>query len=163
MEINNIITTINESLKGKVVEVINPADRRIFVKVEKSNLLEVIKFLRDTFGFTHLSTITGLDIGTSFELLYHFSGPGAVLTVRALTDKDNPVLPSICSVIPGAILYEREIQDMFGIKIDNIPDSRPLVLPDDWEPGNYPLRKDWKFERKPEVIPSKKRVDGLKG
>ncbi|HOJ26461.1 MAG TPA: NADH-quinone oxidoreductase subunit C, partial [Candidatus Saccharicenans sp.] len=68
----------------------------------------------------------------------------------------QPVLPSICEIIPGAILYERELQDMFGITVQNIPDGRPLLLPDDWPAGNYPLRKDWQYERPPEVIPGGK-------
>jgi NADH:ubiquinone oxidoreductase subunit C len=46
--------------------------------------------------------------------------------------------------------------DMFGMTVDHIPDPRPLVLPDDWPAGNYPLRKDWKFERPEEVIPGGK-------
>ena len=41
-------------------------------------------------------------------------------------------------MIPGAILYEREIQDMFGIVVEDIPDPRRLLLPDDWPEGQYP-------------------------
>ncbi|MBM3296072.1 MAG: NADH-quinone oxidoreductase subunit C, partial [Candidatus Aminicenantes bacterium] len=59
-------------------------------------------------------------------------------------------------VIPGALFYERELQDMFGLVIDNIPDARPLILPDDWPEGQYPLRKDWKHERPEEKIPGGK-------
>jgi Ni,Fe-hydrogenase III component G len=42
---------------------------------------------------------------------------------------------------------------MFGITVENIPDPRRLVLPDDWPDGQYPLRKDWSFERPEEIIP----------
>jgi Ni,Fe-hydrogenase III component G len=56
-------------------------------------------------------------------------------------------------VIPGAILYERELQDMFGIVVEGLPDPRPLLLCDDWPAGEHPLRKDWKFERPEEKIP----------
>jgi Ni,Fe-hydrogenase III component G len=45
---------------------------------------------------------------------------------------------------------------MFGIIVENIPDPRPLVLPDDWPAENFPLRKDWKFERPEEKIPGGK-------
>jgi Ni,Fe-hydrogenase III component G len=45
---------------------------------------------------------------------------------------------------------------MFGLTVDGIPDSRPLVLPDDWPAGNFPLRKDWKHVRPQEVIPGGK-------
>jgi Ni,Fe-hydrogenase III component G len=151
-----LIAKINEGLKDKVVAITSPAPRRIFFKVTTDNLLTAVSWLRQELGITHLSTISGVDLGQSFELLYHFANNYCAITLRAEIPRDQPVLPSICEVIPGAILYERELQDMFGIVVQNIPDGRPLVLPDDWPAGNYPLRKDWKYERPPEVIPGGK-------
>ena len=48
---------------------------------------------------------------------------------------------SLTSVIPAAVWYEREIQDMFGLVPQNHPDPRPLVLHDTFPEGFYPLRK----------------------
>jgi Ni,Fe-hydrogenase III component G len=149
----NIINKIKDTLQTKVIEITNPAARRIFVKVNRENLLETTRFLKEQLGFTHLSTITGVDKGENFEVLYHFANEFSVVTVRILTPRAEPKIPSICEVIPGAILYERELPDMFGIIVENIPDSRSLLLPDDWHHGEYPLRKDWKYERPPEIIP----------
>ncbi|MDD8020266.1 MAG: NADH-quinone oxidoreductase subunit C [Acidobacteriota bacterium] len=151
-----LINKINEGLKDKVVAVTNPAPRRIFFKVNADNLLSAVNWLKDELGITHLSTISGVDLGQSFELLYHFANNYCALTLQTEIPHEHPVLPSICELIPGAILYERELQDMFGIVVNNIPDSRPLILPDDWPAGNYPLRKDWKYERPTEVIPGGK-------
>jgi Ni,Fe-hydrogenase III component G len=86
-------------------------------------------------------------------MLYHLADANAALTVRTSVPRTEPDVPSICEVIPGAVLYEREIQDMFGVTVTNIPDPRPLLLPDGWPAGQHPLRKDWIFERPPEVIP----------
>ena len=146
------INKIKEYLKDRALEITNPAPRRIFLKVDKENLLSVIQFLKEI-GYTHLSTISGVDKGEVFEVLYHFANEYSSLTVRTQTPRVEPKVPSISEVIPGAILYERELQDMFGIVVENIPDPRPLVLPDDWEQGVYPLRKDWTFERPEEIIP----------
>jgi len=148
-----IINKIKDTLQSKVVEITNPASRRIYVKVNRENLLETVRFLKEQLGFTHLSTITGVDKGENFEILYHFANEFSVITVRILTPRTDPKIPSICEVIPGAILYERELPDMFGIIVENIPDLRSLLLPDDWPQGVYPLRKDWKYERPPEIIP----------
>jgi len=153
MSDEKIVGIINENIKSKVVEITNPASRRIYVKVNRENLLETVRFLKEQLGFTHLSTITGVDKGENFEILYHFANEFSVVTVRILTPRTDPKIPSICEVIPGAILYERELPDMFGIIVENIPDSRSLLLPDDWPQGVYPLRKDWKYERPPEIIP----------
>ncbi|MCM8764106.1 MAG: NADH-quinone oxidoreductase subunit C, partial [Candidatus Omnitrophica bacterium] len=139
------------------IELSSPSERRIFVSVRPENLIKAIRILKNDFGFYHVSTISGVDKIACFEVLYHLASSWASLTVRTQIDRNNPEIQSICGVIPGAILYEREIQDMFGIKIINIPDPRPLVLPDDWPANNYPLRKDWSFQAPEEKIPGEEK------
>jgi NADH:ubiquinone oxidoreductase subunit C len=141
---------------GDRIEIAHPAPRRLFIKVFPQNLVAVTTRLRDAFGVVFLSTISGVDLGATFEIVYHFSTPEADFNLRTEVPKDHPHVSSITPVIPGAILYERELQDMYGLVIDGIPDTRPLVLPDDWPAGAYPLRKDWKHERPQEVIPGGK-------
>ena len=149
----DVVNTITEFLKEKAAEIANPAPRRIFVKIERDHLLDGVRFLKDRLGFTHLSTITGTDKGEFFEILYHLANEVLSLTVRTPVPRPEPEVPSICGVIPGAILYEREVQEMFGVAVKNIPDPRRLLLSDDWPDDQYPLRKDFKYERPPEVIP----------
>ena len=148
-----------EKLKAELgdrVEIANPARRRLYLKIAPENLVAVVTRLRDAFGVVFLSTISGVDLGATFEIIYHFSTPEADFNVRTEIPRDRPHVDSITPVIPGAILYERELQDMLGMTVDHIPDPRPLVLPDDWPAGNFPLRKDWKHERPEEVIPGGK-------
>lgn len=57
---------------------------------------------------------------------------------------DTPKLDSISSEIPSAALYEREIQDMYGIRFVDIPDSRELVHHGNFPLEVYPLRKAFK-------------------
>ncbi len=148
---------INEVLMGMVIEIKVPAERRIFLTVSADNLLDVIRKLRDDFGFYHLSTISGVDTVKNFEILYHFANSQCCITVRVVIHRENPEIISICELIPGAILYEREIQDLLGITVKNIPDPRPLLLPDDWPAGNCPLRKDWSYQAPEEKIPGEKK------
>lgn len=150
------IERIKAALGERAGEVANPAPRRIFVTVAPADLVPAVLRLRTELGFWYLATISGVDAGDAFEFLYHFGYEGGNLNVRTRVPKGDPRIPSICSVIPGAILYERELQEMFGVVVDAIPDGRPLVLPDDWPAGNYPLRKDWKHVRTPEKIPGGK-------
>jgi len=141
---------------GDRVEIANPARRRLFLKVAPRDLVSVTTRLRDAYGVVFLSTISGVDGGAVFEIVYHFSTPEHDFNLRTEIPKDDPRIASITPVIPGAILYEREIQDMFGIVVDGIPDGRRLVLPDDWPEGQFPLRKDWTFVRPEEIIPGGK-------
>jgi Ni,Fe-hydrogenase III component G len=151
-----IVESLKRDLGGKALEIANPDRRRIFLKVAPADLVAAVTLLRDRYGAAHLSTISGVDLGESFELLYHFASTAAVLTVRTEIPKSAPCVASICPVIPGAVLYEREVQEMFGIVVDGIPDGRRLNLPDDWPDGQYPLRKDWKHVRPEEIIPGGK-------
>ena len=153
MDAEMLIGRLKEKLAAGIIDVENPSAGRVFVRIKPENLLDAVRTLREDFGFTYLATITGLDRGDSFELLYHFADACLCLTVRFSIPRDAARIPTITGIIPGAVLYERELQDVFGIQVENIPDNRSLLLPDDWPPGNYPLRKDWTYEAPPEKIP----------
>ena len=117
-------------------------DRRIYITVQRNDLMKTINILSSELNIQHLSTITARDTGQELEILYHFFLNGVVITVRTSCPKNDPTIDSIVSVFPGAVLYERELNDILGIVPKGHPDLRRLVLPDDWV-GGYPLRKDW--------------------
>jgi Ni,Fe-hydrogenase III component G len=151
-----IVESLKRDLGAKALELTNPDRRRIFLKVEAQELVPAVTLLKDKYDCAYLATITGVDKGETFELLYHFASPVASISVRVEIPRAEPRIASICAVIPGAIFYEREIQEMFGVTVEGIPDTRRLNLPDDWPDGQYPLRKDWKHVRPVEVIPGGK-------
>jgi NADH-quinone oxidoreductase subunit C/D len=114
--------------------------------VDSGVLADVVKTLRDEEHFDYLSSVTGVDYlpDGQFEAVYHLfrtaGGPGEVLKSRV--PRDNPVLPSLTSIYPGAEFQEREIWDLFGIRFDGHPDLRRILL---WEGfAGHPLRKDWR-------------------
>ena len=137
-------TKLTERFGDKVtVTIVRP--RRIFVAVARDNIKPVLQWLKDELGYYHISTVTGLDSGENFEVLYHVTAGDVEITVRSTVPKSDPHVPTVTGILPGAILYERELQDMFGLVIDDIPDPRRYVLPEDWPEGVYPLRKDYKY------------------
>ena len=118
-------------------------DRRIFISVPKDDLLKTINILSSELNVQHLSTITARDTGSEIEILYHFLLNGVVITVRTTCSRDDPTVNTIVNIFPGAVLYERELNDILGVVPKGHPYLKRLVLPDDWV-GGYPLRKDWK-------------------
>jgi membrane-bound hydrogenase subunit beta len=132
---------ILQVLRGLPVQV--KRDRRIFISVPKTDLIKTINILSNELNVQHLSTITARDTGSELEILYHFLLKGVVITVRTACSRDDPTVDTIVDIFPGAVLYERELNDILGIVPKGHPDLRRLVLPDDWV-GGYPLRKDWK-------------------
>ncbi len=144
--------TNDELLQTKVKErfgdrlsVTVPHPNRAWITVSVEELPTLAKWLKDELGYYHCSTITGLDSGEMFEALYHVTAGGGELTLRVAVPRTNPHLPTLTAIWPGAILYERELQDMFGFVIDGHPDPRRYVLPEDWPDEVYPLRKDYVY------------------
>ena len=91
------------------------------------------------FDFYHLSTITGQDTGSEIELLYHFWHSFG-FTLRVVLSYDILQVDSLTNLIPGAVFYEREIAEMFGVSFVGLEEDGPFILPDDWE-GPPPMRK----------------------
>ncbi|MBE2221385.1 MAG: NADH-quinone oxidoreductase subunit C [Anaerolineae bacterium] len=115
------------------------------VNVSAEELLTVIQTLLDN-DWGYLATITGVDLGVEageIEVLYHFCHGTAVVTLSVKVPRENPVVPSICGIIPSASFYERELLEMFGVTITNTPNTDHLFLPDNWPDNTYPLRKDF--------------------
>ena len=129
-------------LLRNLLEIKKPLSRRMVIKINKTDFTRIIKELINSYGFKHLSTITAIDMGSKIELIYHLIYNRTILSLKINVYKKNPVLSSIVNLIPGAILYEREIHDLFGITFKGNPDMSPLLLSDDWPNNIYPLRKD---------------------
>lgn len=119
-------------------------DRRYWLEVDKDVLPATVKALYDRFDITHLATIVGEDLRDCFLVNYILAGP-VVITVGVKVDRENPEVPSLASTVAGALVYEREIHDLFGIVPVGHPDLTRQALPEDWPAGVFPLRKDVKM------------------
>jgi Ni,Fe-hydrogenase III component G len=137
---------VREEFKEKILEVKIPRERRMFISIPLDQVKGLINYLKEKFGMTHITTITAIDVGEDIEVIYHFFSKGVELSLKTSAPKTNPVIDTITPIIPGAILYEREIQDLLGLKVKDHPDPRRLILPEDWPEGVYPLRKDYKVK-----------------
>ncbi len=83
--------------------------------------------------------------------------PGTQLNLATQVPKANPPhrlhLPRSSRARSSTSASSRTCS---GSIVDGIPDPRPLVLPDDWPAGNYPLCKAWKLVRPEEDHPRRK-------
>ena len=139
-----VLSRLAEQFPGLDAEKAKVTPCRIFVDIPDGIFMDVLRFAVGELGFSHLCTITGLDTGTDFEFLYHIANTGGVLlNLKCKASKENPVIPSVLPVYPGATFYERELEGLLGIKVSGLPEGRQYPLPDNWPQGQYPLRKDW--------------------
>jgi len=144
---SEISDKLKNYLKDNVVEIKNPRERRIFLRVKREAFRETLEYLVNELGFKHLSTITGVDLGTEIELLYHVVlNDAVVLTVGFSVPKEKSTTRTITDLVPSAVLYEREVHELLGVDFEGHPNLIPLVLPEGWPKDVYPLRKERQFE-----------------
>jgi membrane-bound hydrogenase subunit beta len=144
---SEIVNELQTFLGKNVIELKNPRARRVYARVEKDFCRDTLTHLIKDMNITHLSTITGTDLGQEIELLYHFASKGSIIvTIGIKIPKDNLTVRTITDLVPGAVLYEREIHEVLGVNFEGHPNLLPLILPEGWPQGVYPLRKDQKFE-----------------
>ncbi|HAF94682.1 MAG: hypothetical protein A2021_01240 [Elusimicrobia bacterium GWF2_52_66] len=117
--------------------------RRVWLEAAPEKLVEILKFMKAA-GYNHISTITGFDEGENLGAFYHATDNHIMATIKVKTPLSSPKLPTITGIFPGAISYERELEDLFGIKIEGLAPGRRYPLSDDFPKDQYPLRKSWK-------------------
>ncbi len=127
-------------------------ERSIVLSVQTAALLKAVEWMKQEWGLYHLSTITGMDLQGKIAVIYHFEAREVTVSLRVEVPTTKAEVDSITSLIPGAVLYEREVHDLLGVVFAGHPNLKRLVLPEDFPKGVYPLRKDWQSPRldKPE-------------
>ncbi|HTY63442.1 MAG TPA: NADH-quinone oxidoreductase subunit C [Acidobacteriota bacterium] len=119
---------------------------RFWVVLTPDQLVPAVATLRDKLSIIQLAVIVGEDARDVFLANYVFTGE-RVVVLQVRMDHEKPEVPSLANLVPGAIVYERELKDLFGINPVGHPDLRRQAVPEDWPEGVYPLRKDVKFDQ----------------
>ena len=67
--------------------------------------------------------------------------------VKTRLGTDDPHVPSVVDIFPGANFQEREVYDFFGVVFDGHPDLRRILMPEDYE--GFPQRRDFPIGGEP--------------
>jgi len=113
-------------------------------RVQPADIHSACEKLRQA-GFDYLLLVTATDYPSEkrFELAYVLTNYGDAREIALVTniDRESPKIQSVSDLWATADWHEREVYDMFGIRFDNHPDLRRILLDDTWD--GYPLRKDY--------------------
>ena len=149
MFVEVILQVLREIFPTETIDVQAVPIDESFIALPPNCIHHATEVLVDRFDLRHLSTITGQDTGSAIELLYHFWDGGG-LTLRTSLPRNEPHIATLTDLIPGASLYEREVCEMLGVTFDGHPDPRPLLLPDNWDKKQFPMKIDYQNNRLPD-------------
>lgn len=142
-----------EALRQEIISKLGVAEgkvtvarqRRLSCEIEYSRFAQAFKILITDLKFNSLCALTGLDETDKLSAIYHLAREdGTVLNLKTSVDRNNPVLKSVIAAFPSAEVYERELVDLLGFKVEGLPQGSRYPLTDDWPLDEHPLRKDWK-------------------
>lgn len=147
--LDKYVKVIGEHLGKEVLEdfYINRLSKDVpTLVVKREHYYRVAEFLKynEQLGFDYLSELHGTDFMTHMEVyvhLYSFKNKQSV-ALKVKLDRDEPVIDSLTPLWAGAEWPECEAYDLLGIKFENHPNLRRILLGEDWV--GYPLRKDYK-------------------
>ena len=117
------------------------------IEINENDLIEVIQFLKsnEKCKFRQLIDIAGVDYPDSekrFQLVYLLLSHENNIRIKVSTQFQlDQTINSITKIFPSANCMEREVFDMYGIKLKNHPDLRRILT--DYGFKGHPLRKDF--------------------
>jgi NADH-quinone oxidoreductase subunit C len=144
---NSLLTEIAASMQERFGVKQEEFRDQMILMVAPEQIVEVVRTLRDEFGFNMLSDETAVDYWPQeeprFHVIYYLRDMtrGLLISLRVPLNGSAPHMDTIEKVFPNANWFERELWDMFGIVFDGHSDMRRIVMPYDWE--GHPLRKDY--------------------
>ena len=123
--------------------------------IDRADLREVATFCKEE-DFDYLLDISSVDnFGTEprFEVVYELYSMSMSIHLRLKlrVSEEDPTVDTVSDIWPTANWHEREIWDMMGLRFNNHPDLRRILM---WEGYPYfPLRKEFPLEGLPSDMP----------
>jgi NADH-quinone oxidoreductase subunit C len=121
------------------------------ITIERTFLREACITLKNDPGlnFDSLADLTCVDWTPNdprFEVIYHLFSTVTKKRVRLKVrlSGDDARVDSLTPVWAGADYFEREVFDLFGVRFQEHPNLKRIMMPDNWE--GHPLRKDYPVE-----------------
>lgn len=162
MNADRMFELLEKHLSAGAFEPAPSADGMPTVYVARDRLVETLGALRDTpeLRYAFLADVTAVDYmprEPRYEVLYLLASLGAEgfgdtprrLRVKVRVPGVDPSVPTITDLWKAADWAERELWDLFGIRVDGHHDLRRILMPEDWD--GHPMRRDYPVQIKTPV------------
>ena len=127
------------------------------VIIKKEALLDVCKFIKENrqLMMDMLVDLTCVDYpqeAKRFIVVYHFYSTVNKYRIRIKVpvSEDDPYVDSLTELWPSANWTEREVYDMYGVKFNNHPNLKRILMYDGFE--GHPLRKDYPLTKRQPIV-----------
>lgn len=139
------------SWKAAAVEGAKLDRNELSIYIERTSLREACTTLKNDpeLNYDSVADITCVDWVPNdprFEVIYHLFSTVTKKRVRLKVrlSGDDARIDSLTAIWPGANFFEREVFDLFGVRFQEHPNLKRILMPDNWE--GHPLRKDYPVE-----------------
>ena len=113
--------------------------------VNSSDNFEAIKHAKEVLCYDFMMELSAIDFLAErggFEIFYEMLSTSKHKRMRIKTFvKEDEAIESINPLFRAADFSEREMYDMYGVKLKNHPYPKRILMPDDWH--DHPLRKTY--------------------
>ncbi len=118
---------------------------QLVIYIDAIDNLKVLAFLKDKLNYNFLSELSAIDWlakSGEFEIFYQMLSTSKRKRMRVkFFIKEKEEIKSVTSLYKSADWAEREMYDMFGVRITGHHYMKRILMPDDWH--DYPLRKTY--------------------
>ena len=150
-----MVELLQQHLPAGSFEPAHSSDGMTTIVVPLDRLVETMGALKETLGFTFLADMVAVDYyprEPRFDVIYLLANIGSSpsrLRVKARVSGNDPTVPTLTGLWKMADWAERELWDMFGIRVEGHADLRRILMPEDWE--GFPQRRDYPVQIKQPV------------
>jgi NADH-quinone oxidoreductase subunit C len=121
---------------------------QLVVHINPENNINALKTLKESCSYAMCSELSAIDYlaqDGEFEIFYQMLNLKKSKRTRILTRiKKGQAIESIVPLYAMANFAEREMYDMFGIQVNNHPELKRILMPDDWV--GHPLLKTYPLQ-----------------
>jgi len=145
MDPQNLQSALSGKLGKSLLDYRVLNDKRVLMQVPKEHLIEAASLLYQNQRMRFI-TASAMEVVGGYEIIYHFSddSSGLIVNLKVALEGEKAQVESLAPVFKSAEWIEREIGELFGIEFLNTPHKERFLLAEDWEAGQFPLRRSFK-------------------
>jgi NADH-quinone oxidoreductase subunit C len=120
-------------------------NKELVIYINPKDNVTTLKFLKEELEYDMLMELSPIDYlaaRSGFEIFYEMLSMSKHKRMRVKCFiEEKQTIESVYSLFKMANWSEREMYDMYGVKVINHPNMKRILMPDDWY--DHPLRKTY--------------------